>query len=274
MKAVRKTTVAGKLIHRNVVIPSGNHKRGRKARHTITKEAVQKNNDLQAVWRLWMLLANNFDASGSHVTLTYAGDAPDKDQAAKDRANFIRRMSRTFAKAEKELKYIVVTEYENKRIHHHMVVNSQDVEMVTQLWGRGSVHFTALREEGDFHDLAEYLIKETTKTFRDPDSQHKHRYARSKNLAMPVTKRQEVSLSTLDEEPEPIKGYYIPKDRVRRYEHPVTGLEHLEYVEVALGAPRAFKVWPRGEIVDPREYYRANVIEEQEEWSEALSARG
>ena len=266
MKAVRKTTIAGKLIHRNVVITSGNHKRGRKARHAITKEAVRKNNDLMAVWRLWMLLANNFDASGSHVTLTYAGDAPNKEQAAKDRVNMLRRLKRAFARENQELMYVIVTEYENARIHHHMVINSQDVGMITSLWGKGSVHFTALREEGDFRDLAEYLIKETTKTFRDPDSQHKHRYARSKNLIMPATVKQEVSLAALEDDPVAIKGYYIPKERVRRYEHPVTGLEHLEYVEIAMGKPRRFKVWPHGEVVNQREHFRVTEVEEQEEF--------
>ena len=265
MRVVRETTVAGRIIHRRVVVPSGNHKQKRKMRTGITSEAVKKNNMRIAVWRLWMLLANNFDSTGSHVTLTYSGSEPTKEQAAEDRRKMIAHLRREFRRQGKELKYVVVTEYENKRIHHHIVINSQDVELVTRLWGKGGVHFTALREEGDFHDLAEYMIKETEKTFRESDSQHKQRYSRSRNLIMPVTKRDETTLKEMTDEPEPISGYYIPKDRVRRYEHPVTGLEHLEYVEVALREPRKYKQWPRGKVVSTKEYYRATEIEEQEE---------
>ena len=265
MRVVRETTVAGRIILRRVVVPSGNHKQKRKMRTGITSEAVKKNNMRIAVWRLWMLLANNFDSTGSHVTLTYSGSEPTKEQAAEDRRKMIAHLRREFRRQGKELKYVVVTEYENKRIHHHIVINSQDVELVTRLWGKGGVHFTALREEGDFHDLAEYMIKETEKTFRESDSQHKQRYSRSRNLIMPVTKRDETTLKEMTDEPEPISGYYIPKDRVRRYEHPVTGLEHLEYVEVALREPRKYKQWPRGKVVSTKEYYRATEIEEQEE---------
>lgn len=265
MRVVRETTVAGRIIHRRVVVPSGNHKQKRKMRTGITSEAVKKNNMRIAVWRLWMLLANNFDSTGSHVTLTYSGDEPTKEQAAEDRRKMIAHLRREFRRQGKELKYVVVTEYENKRIHHHIVINSQDVALITKLWGKGIVRITALKKEGDYYKLAEYLIKETEKTFRDPDSQHRQRYSRSRNLIMPVTKRDETTLKELEEEPEPISGYYIPKDRVRRYEHPVTGLEHLEYVEIALGAPRKYKQWPRGKVVSTKEYYRATEIEEQEE---------
>ena len=261
---MRETTVAGRIIHRRVVIPSGNHKQKRKMRTGITSEAVKKNNMRIAVWRLWMLLENNFDSTGSHVTLTYAGNEPTKEQAAADRKKMIAKLRKEFRRQGKELKYVVVTEYENKRIHHHIVINSQDVGLITKLWGKGGVHFTALREEGDFHDLAEYLIKETEKTFREPDSHHRQRYSRSRNLIMPQTKRDETSLKEMMDDPTPISGYYIPKDRVRRYEHPVTGIDHLEYIEVALEKPRNYKVWPRGKVVTPREYYKITDIEEQE----------
>lgn len=211
-----------------------------------------------------MLLANNFDSTGSHVTLTYSGAEPTKEQAAADRKKMIAKLRKEFRKQGKELKYVIVTEFKNKRIHHHIVVNSQDVGLITKIWGKGGVHFTALREEGDFHDLAEYLIKETEKTFREPDSHHRQRYSRSRNLLMPQTKRDETSLKEMMEDPTPISGYYIPKDRVRRYEHPVTGIDHLEYIEVALEKPRNYKVWPRGKVVTPREYYKITDIEEQE----------
>ena len=264
MRVVRETTIAGKIIHRKILIPSGNHKQKRRGRLNVTKESVKRNNMRLAIWRLWMLLAKNFDSTGSHVTLTYSGAEPTKEQAAADRKKMIAKLRKEFRKKGKELKYVVVTEYKNKRIHHHIVINSQDVGLITKLWGKGIVRITALKKEGDYYKLAEYLIKETEKTFRDPDSQHKQRYSRSRNLIMPQTKRDETSLKEMMEDPTPISGYYIPKDRVRRYEHPVTGIDHLEYIEVALEKPRNYKVWPRGKVVTPREHYKITDIEEQE----------
>ena len=75
-------------------------------------------------------------------------------------------------------------------------------------------------------------------------------------------------MKELEEDPTPISGYYIPKDCERRFEHPVTGLEHLEYIEVALEAPRKYKVWPKGTLVSTREYYKPDYFEEQMELDE------
>ena len=66
---------------------------------------------------------------------------------------------------------------------------------------------------------------------------------------MPIIKREPVNAYLLFEDPQPIKGYYIDKDSIRRYEHPVTGIEYLEYTEIAIDEPRKYKVWPRGKRV-------------------------
>ena len=117
MRVVRETTIAGKIIHRKILIPSGNHKQKRRGRLNVTKESVKRNNMRLAIWRLWMLLANNFDSSGSHVTLTYAGEEPKKEQAAADRKKMIAKLRKEFRKQGKELKYVVVTEFENKMVY-------------------------------------------------------------------------------------------------------------------------------------------------------------
>lgn len=262
MRTVRDTTIAGDIIHRLVKCPSGKHGGKRKNKLNITSDKVKKNNFRLAMFRLWMLICNNFSSKDGHYSLTYAV-AVDRERAAKDRKNFIDRLKRKYKKLGMELKYIVVTEYKNHRIHHHFIINSLDVEMIQRVWGKGAVHITPLYEEGDYHNLAEYLIKETEKTFREKDSIHKQRYSHSKNLIMPVTKREEVSAKAFSQDPKPTKGYYIPKDRVRQFEHPVTGLMHLEYIEVALKTPKC-KTWPKGKRVEHKERYKVNYIEEQE----------
>lgn len=262
MKAIRETAVAGKTIYRSVKLPSGKHSGRRRPKMNLTAEAVQKNNDRLAARNLTLLINANFGEDDGHFTLTYRGEEPSEEKAAADRRKFISRMRRQMKKLGKDLKYIVVTEYLNKRIHHHIIMNTQDAALVTKMWKEGYVRMTVLDPSGNYKQLGEYLVKETTKTFRDPDSVHKRRYTASRNLVRPVIKREIVDATELSDDPKPIKGYYIPKDLVRRFEHPVTGVEHIEYYMIALDEPRRYKVWPRGKAISWTEPFRAE-IEEQ-----------
>ena len=270
MRIIRETAVAGRMIYHEEKVPSGKHWKKRGKRKAITPEAVAKNNLRLAIKKVWLLLAMNFDHTCSHMTLTYAGDAPTKEQAKKEFEKFIRRIRREFRKQGEELKALYVTEYENHRIHHHIVINTTDQQMVDRIWGKGFVHATVMDDSGDYHDLAEYLVKETEKTFRLEDAVNKQRYGHTRNLVMPVIKQEEISLTDMTKDPKPIKGYYIPKDRVRTFQHPVTGLMHRVWIELPLASPRRYKVWPRGKRVALRENYKPDYTESQVsfEWGE------
>lgn len=270
--AVRERWIAGKVIGTTIKLPSGNHAKKRAPKKNITTEKVRKNNDRLAERNLTMLIDANFGKGDAHYTLTHEIDMTQK-QAAKERKNFLRRLSDAFKKAGSELKYIAVTEYRNKRIHHHIVINTSDLELIKKVWGKGYVYCSLLDDTGDYQELAEYLIKETQKTFREPESVHKSRYSASRNLVKPLIKRQYVDLAELFKDPEPIPGYYIPKDRIRRYQHPITGIEHLEYIMIALDKPRAYKSWPKGEIVQGKEYYKINYEEEQLDFGVEFESR-
>lgn len=263
MKVVRDICVAGKVIDVEIKVPSGNHKGKRAAKTCITSEKVEKNNERLAEKQLTRLINANFSHKDSHIVLTYK-IAPTQKQAAASLKKFLRKLRDEFKKMGMELKYIVVTEFVNKRIHHHLIINTQDTALLTKLWKEGYVNMKALDESGDYAKLASYFIKESRHTFRYEGSQHKRRYSHSRNLIKPKVKRQEVSEKLLWEDPKPIDGYYIPKDSVRRYEHPVTGLEYLEYRMVALGRPRRYKVWPKGKTVSSRESFTVDYREEQE----------
>ena len=250
MKVYRYTCVAGKVIDRMVKVASGNHTGKRGARINTTPEKVQQK------------LNANFKHNDLHLVLTYAV-APTRQQAKKDRTAFIKALRKEMRSRGTELKYIAVTEYEHTRIHHHIVINNFDINTINELWSKGFVKFSALDDTGNYTALAEYLIKETTKTFREEDSLYKRRYSCSANLTKPVVKKEEVDPSELWDDPEPIEGYYIPEEYVRRFEHPVTGLEHLEYLMVAADKPRKYKAWPRGKTVSGKEYYKSSYTEEQ-----------
>lgn len=220
-----------------------------------------------AVKRLTADLNANFCHGDILVTYTY-DNLPQIAQAKKDRADHIRKLQQEMRKCGAELKYIAVTEYKNHRPHHHIVMNCRDEELIVKLWTKGHVRISYLDDTGNYYKLAEYLIKETTKTFREPGGEHKRRYTCSRSIVHPVAKREEVSVSELTEDPQPIKGYYIPEDCNRRFEHPVTGLEHLEYIMVAVDEPRKYKVWPKGQRISVREYYKPDYFEEQMELDE------
>lgn len=263
MKVVQETCIAGRTIDRIIKVASGNHRDKRAPKRNITSEQVQKNNDRLAEKNLMRLLNANFSGGDLHIVLTYE-QAPDQRQAKKDRDAFIKTIRREMKKQGKELKYIAVTEYEHTRIHHHIIISKVDTEMVERIWKKGWVKLSVLDDSGNYAKLAAYLIKETQRTFRRDDCRHKRRYSASANLIRPVVTRRLVQESELFDEPAPIKGYYIDQDHCRRYEHPVTGLEHLEYIMVALDKPRRFKRWPGEQIVAGKEYFTVNYEEEQQ----------
>ena len=89
-----------------------------------------------------------------------------------------------------EFKWVAVTEYENKAIHHHLVVNGIDSRILTRLWSYGRMHIASLDDTGDYIQLAEYLVKETSKTFRNPNATQKKRWRCSRNLKRPESKKE------------------------------------------------------------------------------------
>ena len=148
-------------------------------------------------------------------------------------------MRKEFKKIGEELKYINVTEYKNKAIHHHLIINhieGQDVaRMVRRLWKFGRPDFKFLDDTGQYKDLAAYLIKETSKTYKENDGGHKQRYSCSRNLIMPTPKTEIVKKAAKWlPDPKPIKGYYIDKDTVYNGVDPFTGREYQHYTMVKL----------------------------------------
>lgn len=264
MKAIKEVCVAGRVIDVTIKLASGYHKGKRRQKRNITPEAVRNNNDRIAVKNLARILNANFKEGDIHLVLTYR-EPPSEEQAKKDRANYIRRLRRKGF----DIKAIAVAEKgKHGRIHHHIVISGAKAEDLSAEWKDGWVNIKYLDESGDYTKLAEYLIKESSNRMREPGAVFKKRYNCYGKLIRPVVKREEISISDLleGEDPEPIKGYYIPKDSIRRFEHPVTGIEHLEYRMLAIDEPRKYKQWPRGKRVKPREYFKAaGEYQEQED---------
>ncbi len=195
-----------------------------------TPEAQKKINRQRAVDRIRRLILMNMP-DGYHITLTYRkNDRPDEERARKCIKNFMRRLQYHIKKSGYELKCISVVEYENKAIHHHLVVNNIPnlLELVTRQWKEGQANFTPLYEDGDVAVLAEYLVKETDKTFRD-DPTTGCRYSCTRNLIMPEPEVEVIKAGEFRRYPRVPEGYILDVDSLVNGVSMVTGYEYQRY---------------------------------------------
>lgn len=185
----------------------------------LTPEAVSRNNERVAVKKLKRLLNANFGPEDFHITLTYCPEErPDKEGAHKCMKSFLGKMKRRYGKRGTEIKYIAVTEYKGKNIHHHIVMNGylgegeNTITLVRECWKCGRARFVPLEENGEYIRLAEYLVKETRNSFREKNGPGKQRYTRSRNLIVPKEEVKVMQAKAWKSEPKPPKGYYIDKE--------------------------------------------------------------
>lgn len=253
----RDTIVAGKTIMRSLkaVARIDSETKKRKAKTNPTSEAVRKINFNNAVKILAAKLNHNFKPGDYHLTLTYK-EAASTDEAQKALNKFIRNIRNYCKKEGIEFKWVAVTEYRHKRLHHHIVMTKIDTSVINKYWKHGYEYQVSLDDTGNYKKLAEYLLKETEKTFRDDDSPVKRRYSTSRNVAMPEIKREKVTGREVYKEIKALKGYYIDEDTVRRYEHAILGVECLEYTMISIDDEPRIKRWPKGKAVSPRASYK------------------
>lgn len=210
----------------------------KREKRKTSPEDYTKWNYTQACKKLKRIINANFGPGDFSCTLTYRMDErpPDED-AKKEITNFLRRMSREYKKRGYTLKWIYTTEQRTKSIHHHLIVNSipETAQLLTKHWKRGYVRISILDNSGDYKALADYIIKETEKTFRDPASADRKRYSRSRNLIIPEAHKRLISAKTFRKDPKPHKGYYIDKDSIYRGDNPVTGYPYMTYTMIKIG---------------------------------------
>ena len=172
----------------------------------------------------------NFTHQDYYITLTYRRELrPDTETARKQIDKFIGDLRKLYKRAGVELKWVSVTEYKNKAIHHHVVINRYKIGQVVDLWPYGHPQIKLLDNTGDYGKLAAYLIKETCKTFGEPDSPSKKRYRHSRNLKKPKHEVKIVKADTWRDDPKPYKGYQIIRDSVYADVNPITGYPYQVY---------------------------------------------
>jgi len=196
-----------------------------------TPEDVKKINERNAETNLRRLINTNFGYQDIHLVLTYKKEnRPQSPQEAKvDLEKFLRKLRAYYKKRGCELKYIAVTEYKNKSIHHHLIITSMDTRDLTDLWTCGQPRPTYLDRSGQYGQLASYLIKETSKTFNSEEGIYGKRWCASKNLEQPKITKRIISASSWQKNVKAKKGYYIEKGSERSGHSEFTGFAYQFY---------------------------------------------
>ena len=205
----------------------------RRPKRKRTPEDIDRQNRINRERAVQRLILANFQEGDWHLILNYRMDnRPEAFEEAKRQIRkFLGDMRREYKKAGYPFKYIYVTE-RGKRgaCHHHLIIEDianeklNTKKMVLKHWTYGSKNFVPLYENGEFENLAEYIVKKETKEEQEGCS-----YSRSRNLIVPQPKREEIHRRTWREEPKPEKGYYIIKESVINGINPVTGWPYQKY---------------------------------------------
>ena len=176
-------------------------KSGRRLRSDIRQ---QQRNEENAVKRLARIIHANCAEGYELVRLSYDDtalaklgrgleDAPDREDklyhAAHHQVRLWRdRVRKACAAAGVELKVIIVTSDmdgktgEYVRVHHHVIINREALEIALGKWGHGSTNHKGLSRDLDQTALAAYLLEQVR---RLPDEK---KYIRSRNLIVPEPK--------------------------------------------------------------------------------------
>ncbi len=150
----------------------------------LSSDAQNALNEKNKIKKVIRLINHNFTDKDTWATFTYDDEhlPSSVEEAKKFMGNYIKRLRRKIKKLGlKELKYIYVTEYdpEKTRIHHHMIVNVSDRDMLEKMWKGGKrTHARRLQEDDNAYEgLARYITK---------DPRGKKSYTPSRNLKKPI----------------------------------------------------------------------------------------
>lgn len=180
----------------------GNKALPRAGNINTTPEEKQLTNIKNARQKLTRLLNCNFTKQDSFVRLSYRRNTSDEEESIKDARNFIRRLKYYIKKHNlPPLKYIYVTEKGKGKIHHHIVMNFSDANVLRKLWTLGGIYIVDMWSE-DFTVLAMYITKETIR------NEHGKRWSQSRNLEKPVVELTELKREARNG-PRVPKGYTL-----------------------------------------------------------------
>lgn len=233
MAYIEKVTIAGKVKEVEKYFSSRYGKKNIPRGENIkpSAEAVKKVNDRQAAAKLRGLINTNFGYKDIHLVLTYKEILrPSPEQAKIHLAKFMRDLRKLYKKKGKVLKYISVTEFKNKAIHHHLIINKlDDLSELMDIWPYGQPRPTYLYDTGEYAKLASYLIKETSKTFNSDEKIYAKRWNSSRNLKKPKITKHVIHMRSWRKDPKDTKDWIVDKNSVENWFDEFTQTQHQFY---------------------------------------------
>lgn len=207
----------------------------RSPKRELTPEDIKRQNITNRAKKVQRLILANFNEGDHHLVLSYPKDRKPKDfeEAQANLRKFLGKLRKEYKSRGYEFKYIAVTERgkTTNSLHHHIILediakpNLNTVQIVKKYW-RGYTKFNSLYKDGEFEDLADYLVKKETK---EEETQGKARYTRSRNLITPKPKKKVMLRKKWPEIPKPKKGYELVKYSLYNGINPVTGYPYQHY---------------------------------------------
>lgn len=172
-------------------------------------------NERHAEMKLRREINENFGPGDLYLTITFKKELrPTIQQIPGILEKYWRALRKLFRADGKELRYIVVAEVgERGAVHFHAIIPKFDVQAVSDSWPYGAVSIKALDSSGQYAQLASYLIKQTSKTFRSGRSPFRRRWNSSRNLKQPKITKRVVGRNSWKKKPMPLKGYYLERDK-------------------------------------------------------------
>lgn len=142
------------------------------------------------------LINTNADILTKFVTLTYAENQTDVNQANRDFKNFIHRLKTWLEEHHPghDLAYVAVIEFQKRgAVHYHVLFNLPFIrnKSLRDIWGHGFVKITKIDK---VTNVGAYVVKYMTKDERDERLWGKKMYFTSRNLEKPFefTKKEEI----------------------------------------------------------------------------------
>lgn len=202
-------------------------------RRKRTPEDIERQNKTNREKKVQRLILANFHEGDWHLVLKYKKELRPESlaEAKKQVQKFLADMRKAYKKAGYQFKYIYVTERGKQgACHHHLIIEDiaepglNTKKMVMKHWQYGSKAFIPLYEDGEFENLAEYIVKKETKEEAEGCT-----YSRSRNLIVPEPQREIIHRKRWQQEPRPEKGWYIIPDSIVNGFNPVTGYPYQHY---------------------------------------------
>lgn len=265
----RFTTIAGKtiIVRKTDSARIKTETQKRKPKTNPTPEAVAKINKINQERELTAKINGNFKAGDLWVTLSHPEgvDIETPMKEIKKFKNNIRNMAKRNGVKYKMIESTGIGEQKGKA-HHHIVISKEITrEMIIKYWPEEYVHIETLWSSGNYHRVAKYMLKNAYQS-KGERGKHSKAYRSTKNIIMPVTKVEEMKrpASYDPEDIAPHDGYAVDRDSIRVYEHPITGVPCIEYIEVSLTEDPKIKKYKKGKIARKEKSYK-------EYWGEQLS---